>query len=136
MRSIIAALCVILTAPCMAETGIASVYSGKRNEGGSKASNGERINPRALTAAHKRLAFNSLVAVTNLRNQRTIIVRIVDRGPFKRGRVIDLTPAGARLLGFEGLATVTVMPLLQKPPRNALGALEQEKGTGVATEAE
>lgn len=112
MRPIIVALYMILAAPCMAETGIASVYSGKLSEGGSRASNGEHIDARALTAAHKRLAFNSLVAVTNLRNHRTIIVRINDRGPFKRGRVIDLTPAGARLLGFDGLAPVTIVPLL------------------------
>lgn len=112
MRTIVVALCVILAAPCMAETGIASVYSGKPNEGGSRASNGEHINPMALTAAHRRLAFNSLVSVTNLRNHRTIIVRINDRGPFKLGRVIDLTPAGARLLGFDGLAPVTIVPLL------------------------
>ncbi len=113
MRAII--LLLLLTWPAYAETGIASVYSGKPSEGGSQASNGDRIDPKALTAAHKTLAFNSLVAVTNLKNQRTIIVRINDRGPYRKGRILDVTPAGARLLGFNGLARVTVVPLLQSP---------------------
>ena len=87
-----------------AESGIASVYA---YEGGKTAS-GERANPGALTAAHRTLPFGSTVKVTNNRNGRTVFVRINDRGPFKHGRIIDLTPAAARQLGFDGLATVTV----------------------------
>ena len=60
----------------------------------------------ALTAAHKTLPFGTMVRVTNRRNNKSVVVRINDRGPFVRGRVIDLTPAGARAIGFSGLAPV------------------------------
>ena len=76
----------------MAESGIASVYAYS----GSKTASGERANPAGLTAAHRTLAFGTHVRVTNRRNGRSVTVRINDRGPFVRGRVIDITPAGAR----------------------------------------
>jgi rare lipoprotein A len=87
-----------------AESGVASVYA---YDGGQTAS-GERANPRALTGAHRSLPFGSTVKVTNKKNGRTVLVRINDRGPFKHGRIIDLTPAAARQLGFDGLAPVTL----------------------------
>lgn len=89
----------------MAESGIASIYAYD----GEKTANGEHANPRGLTAAHRTLPFGTHVRVTNQRNGRSVTVRINDRGPFVRGRVIDLTPAGARALGFsagEGLTRV------------------------------
>ena len=55
-----------------------------------------------MTAAHKTLPFGTKVRVTNRKNGKTVVVTINDRGPFVRGRVIDLTPAGARALGFSG----------------------------------
>lgn len=61
---------------------------------------GERMNPAAMTAAHRTLPFGSQVRVTNQRNGRSVIVRINDRGPFIKGRVIDLSKAAARKLGF------------------------------------
>ena len=85
-----------------AQTGIASVYSGGRT------ANGERANPHGMTAAHRSLPFGTLVQVTNQRTGRSIVVRINDRGPFIRGRVIDLMPAAAHALGFSGLARVTL----------------------------
>lgn len=87
-----------------AESGIASVYAYR----GGKTASGERANPSQLTAAHKYLPFGTKVKVVNKRNGRTVVVRINDRGPFVRGRIIDLTPAGSRALGFSGLAPVTV----------------------------
>ena len=75
---------------------------------GGRTANGERVSPGALTAAHRTLPFGTLVRVTNDRNGRSVVVRINDRGPFVRGRMIDLTPAGARALGFSGLASVTL----------------------------
>jgi rare lipoprotein A len=87
-----------------AEQGIASVYAYS----GSKTASGQRANPSGLTAAHRTLPFGTLVRVTNKRNGKSVTVRINDRGPFIRGRVIDLTPAGARQLGFSGLAPVTL----------------------------
>ena len=83
-------------------SGIASVYAYRSEP----TANGERAQPGALTAAHKTLPFGSRVQVTNTRNGRSVVVRINDRGPFIAGRVIDLTPAGARVLGFSGLAPV------------------------------
>jgi rare lipoprotein A len=88
----------------IAESGIASVYAYS----GSKTASGERANPSGLTAAHRTLAFGTPVRVTNRRNGRSVTVRINDRGPFVRGRVIDVTPAGARALGFSGIAPVKV----------------------------
>jgi rare lipoprotein A len=87
-----------------AETGTASVYAYS----GSKTASGERANPGGFTAAHRTLKFGTHVRVTNRRNGRNVIVRINDRGPFVRGRVIDITPAAARALGFSGLAPVKV----------------------------
>jgi peptidoglycan lytic transglycosylase len=87
------------------ESGIASVYS---TESGNGTASGQRLNPQALTAAHKSLPFGTQVRVTNRNNGKSVVVTINDRGPFVRGRVIDLTPAGARALGFSGLAPVTI----------------------------
>ena len=86
----------------VAETGIASIYAYST----TRTANGERANPNGLTAAHRTLAFGTRVRVTHRHNGRSVTVRINDRGPFVRGRVIDLTPAGARALGFSGLAPV------------------------------
>jgi rare lipoprotein A len=61
-----------------------------------------------MTAAHKTLPFGTLVRVTHQRSGRSVVVRINDRGPFVRGRVIDVTSAAARALSFSGLAPVTL----------------------------
>jgi rare lipoprotein A len=90
-----------------AQSGIASVYRPSDPDGGGPlAANGEHINTDHLTAAHKTLPFGMLVRVTNKRNGRSVVVRINDRGPFIKGRIIDLTPAGARAIGMDGLAQV------------------------------
>jgi rare lipoprotein A len=85
--------------------GVASVYS---NDSGSGTASGEKLNAEALTAAHRTLRFGTKVRVTNKSNSRSVIVTINDRGPFVRGRVIDVTPAAARALGFSGLTQVTL----------------------------
>ena len=85
-----------------AQTGIASIYSGGRT------ANGEHARASGLTAAHRTLPFGTMVRVTNQRSGRSVVVRINDRGPFIRGRVIDVTPAAAHVLGFSGLAPVTL----------------------------
>lgn len=87
-----------------AQSGIASVYAYN----GGRTASGERVSPGALTAAHRSLPFGTMVRVTNNRSGRSVVVRINDRGPFVRGRVIDLTPAAARALGFSGLTNVTL----------------------------
>jgi rare lipoprotein A len=75
---------------------------------GGRTASGELFSPAKLTAAHRTLPFGTMVRITNLRNGRTVIVRINDRGPFNKGRVIDLTPAAARQLQFSGLAPVAL----------------------------
>ena len=107
VRSFFAAslLCVSsLAGTALAESGVASVYA----YAGGKTASGERANPHALTAAHRTLPFGTMVKVTNKRNGQTVLVRINDRGPFIRGRIIDLTPAAAQKLGFGGLAPVII----------------------------
>jgi len=86
------------------QSGIASIYSYH----GTKTANDEFARPGGLTAAHRTLPFGTMVQVTNRRNGRTVIVRINDRGPFTRGRVIDLTPAAAQQLAFSGITPVSL----------------------------
>jgi rare lipoprotein A len=93
-----------ISSVAIAQSGIASVYA----YAGEKTASGERAHPGGLTAAHRTLPFGTRVRVTNKSNGRSVVVRINDRGPFVRGRVIDLTPAAARALGFSGLAHVTL----------------------------
>ncbi len=88
-----------------AQSGLASVYSGGRT------ANGERAAASGLTAAHRTLPFGTMVRVTNKHTGRSVVVRINDRGPFVRGRVIDVTPAAAHALGFSGLAPVELAVL-------------------------
>lgn len=85
--------------------GIASTYG---YETGSRTASGKRLLLTALTAAHKTLPFGTYVLVTNKRNGKTVTVEINDRGPFVKGRVIDVTPAAARVLGFSGLTQVSL----------------------------
>jgi rare lipoprotein A len=100
--------CTMFGGAVRAESGIASVYGNGDGHAWSKTANGGRMNPNALTAAHRSLPFGSRVRITNKKNGRTTIVRISDRGPFVRGRIIDVTPAAAKVLGFSGLTPVSV----------------------------
>jgi rare lipoprotein A len=86
--------------------GRASFYA--REFAGRRTASGERFNPQAMTAAHRTLPMGSKVRVTNVRNGRTVIVRINDRGPFTGGRVIDLSHAAAQQLGFIRSGTAQV----------------------------
>ena len=79
-------------------TGVASYY-GKRFHG-RRTANGERFNMNAMTAAHKKLPFGTRVRVTNAANGKSVVVRINDRGPFIRGRTIDLSRAAASKIGM------------------------------------
>lgn len=90
---------VSLAAPAFAGSaeGRASWYSLP----GNKTASGARMNPNAMTAAHKTLPFGTKVMVTNLANGRTLEVTINDRGPFVKGRIIDLSKAAAVKLGFK-----------------------------------
>jgi rare lipoprotein A len=87
-----------------AETGIASAYPYAYK--GRRTASGEAFNPNAMTCAHKRHPFGSTLRVRA--GGKSVTCRVTDRGPFVRGRVIDLAPAAARALGFSGLARVSV----------------------------
>jgi len=94
------------------QTGIASVYA--RKFANRRTASGQRMNLHALSAAHRTLPFGTKVRVHNKRNGRAVVVHINDRGPFVRGRVIDLSPAAASSLGFSGLAAVSLEVLAQR----------------------
>ncbi len=90
------------------EKGIASYYADKFN--GRTTANGEKFNNSKMTAAHKTLPFGTIVKVTNVQNQKSVIVRINDRGPYAHGRIIDLSKKAATELGMlqTGLSEVLV----------------------------
>lgn len=85
------------------ESGLASVYAG------GQTASGEKTIPGGTSAAHRSIPFGTKVRVTNRANGKSVVVRINDRGPFIRGRIIDLMPATARALGFSGLTRVTLV---------------------------
>jgi rare lipoprotein A len=88
------------------QRGMATWYG---SHGGSTAS-GERMKPSAMTAAHRTLPFDTRVKVTHQKTGRSVVVRINDRGPYGKGRIIDLSPAAAKALGIvdEGVAPVVI----------------------------
>jgi rare lipoprotein A len=87
---------------------MASVYGGPDGYCGSRTANGERVNCSAMTAAHRRLPFGTRIRVCH---SKCVTVRINDRGPWVKGRDIDLTPAAARAIGLDGTGHVTVSRL-------------------------
>lgn len=101
------------TNPDYDRIGVASWYG--RAFHGRRTANGERFDMHALTAAHPTLPLSTRVRVTNLDNGRSIAVRVNDRGPFARGRIIDLSQAGARALGFEARGTARVRVTIVAP---------------------
>jgi rare lipoprotein A len=110
------------------QTGIASWYGP--NFHGKKTANGETFDMYELTAAHKTLQIPSLVRVTNLENGRSIVVRINDRGPFSKGRIIDLSKRGAELLGFKNQGTARVkLQILADESRQIAHAAKQGQDT-------
>lgn len=97
-----------------ATSGTAAWYG--RKFAGRKTASGQRFNPHAMTAAHPTLAFGTRVKVTNTKNKRSVVVTINDRGPTSPGRIIDVTQAAAKKLGFirAGLTDVTLEVVGQK----------------------
>jgi rare lipoprotein A len=97
------------------ETGLAAVYSDKLN--GRKTASGERYDRNALTAAHKTLPFGTRVKVTHSKNQKTVTVRINDRGPVQAGRILDLSPVAAKALGIstKGMGEVSAEVVGEAP---------------------
>jgi len=99
------------------ERGMATWYGGRLN--GSMTASGERFHEDAMTAAHKTLPMGAVVRVTNLKNERQVTVRINDRGPYARGRIIDVSKAAARILRMidDGVVPV-IVEVLSLPPRS------------------
>lgn len=93
------------------EKGTASWYGYEtyRKKGGRMTANGEAFNPEGLSAAHKLLPLPAHVRVTNLENRRSVVVRVNDRGPFVRGRIIDVSAGAAKRLGFYRKGTARVL---------------------------
>ena len=114
MRRLIAALVFcLLNIPVHAEDCVASVYAvGDSSQRGTKTASGIPLDDNAMTAAHKSLPFGSKVKVTNKKSGDTVTVTITDRGPYVKGRCIDLSKAGASALGFAGLVPVSVVPVV------------------------
>jgi rare lipoprotein A len=96
------------TTSALAEKCTASQYGIGDGYHGRRTASGERFDTYALTAAHRTRAFGSIVTVTNHANGRSVNVKINDRGPFIRGRCIDLSRAAANAIGMGGLARVSV----------------------------
>lgn len=97
----------IATCSVHAESGMAAFY------GGGRTASGEITGPAGLTAAHRTLPFGTRVLVTNVRNGKTVVVRIIDRGPYGRGRIIDVSRAAARELDMIESGTARVILVRQ-----------------------
>jgi rare lipoprotein A len=100
--ALVSVIGIVAASAALAQSGIASIYQG------GKTANGEFARPNAMTAAHKTLPFGTLVRVTNRQSGRSVVVRINDRGPYTRGRMIDLSSAAARAIGVQGLPRVDI----------------------------
>ena len=98
------------------ETGTASFYASRFH--GRRTASGVRYDAGEMMAAHRTLPFGTRVRVTHLRNHRSVVVTVVDRGPFRKGRIIDLSRKAASELGFvrEGTARVSVQVLPDQGP--------------------
>jgi rare lipoprotein A len=103
--SLAAALSSMTICVVHAESGVATFY------GGGRTASGEVTGPAGLTAAHRTLPFGTKVLVTNIRNGKTVVVRITDRGPYGRGRIIDVSRAAAHVLDMihSGTARVSLV---------------------------
>lgn len=107
MRVILAALVlVVTTVSAVSQEGIASYY----HEGQRVACHNGRFNPEAMTAAHRTLPCGTKIKVTNKRNGKSVLLTVNDRGPFIKGRIVDVSRAAARALGMisAGIAPVSL----------------------------
>lgn len=109
---------IVDTSKGFVESGIASWYGLKFH--GELTSNGETYNMYAMSAAHKNLPIPSYVKVTNLDNNKQVVVRVNDRGPFHKGRIIDLSYAGATKLGYANKGTARVKIELIRPEKGMM----------------
>lgn len=123
-----AALCCLLAPSALTaqntQRGKATYYSKRAT--GARTSSGERLHHDSLTCAHRNYPFGTMLKVTNLGNGKTVTVRVTDRGPFTRGRIIDLSYAAAKEIGLiaQGVAMVEVEPVGSMIPLKQTEVLE------------
>ena len=132
-KFIVSIVIICFTSASAKQVGIASIYSVETN-GGKHTASGKPLCDSAYTAAHKTLPLGSLAEVKCNRSGKSVVVKITDRGPYIKGRIIDLTPKAAQAIGLtwkKGLASVTVAPIAKTviPPTPAPGAPFVEKST-------
>lgn len=113
-------------APSNKQVGVGGWYGQYHH--GKKTASGEYFDSKKLTAAHPSLPFNSWVKVTNLRSGRTVVLRVTDRGPYVKGRIIDVSQQAASILGIKnrGVAKVAVESI-GAPPTNMMVAAAANK---------
>ena len=130
---IIALLTTFFMIPCCAQKhqhGKASYYSKRAT--GARSASGQKIHHDSLTCAHRYYPFGTMLKVTNLRNDKSVIVKVIDRGPYGRGRIIDLSWAAAKEIGMiaQGVGTVKVErldnPVPYKPEDSKLPKIDFE----------
>ena len=108
------------------EVGVASWYGSDFHN--KKTANGEKYDMHTLTAAHRTLPLPSIVKVTNLENGRSLVLRVNDRGPYAKNRIIDISKRGAQLLGFQTKGTAKVrVELMEKESKELKAALTGQK---------
>ena len=123
MKNLILSISILLLCGCTSTSGYSLTEEGfnKLNtsyqvnatwyQSGSRTANGEKFNPDGMTAAHKKLPFNTRVRLTNLENGKSIVVRINDRGPFRKGYEFDLARGAARAINMRGISKLEVLVL-------------------------
>lgn len=129
-KYLLSVLVSILLTPCAAQKqhGKASYYSKKST--GARTASGQRLHHDSLTCAHKHYPFGTMLKVTNLSNNKSVIVKVIDRGPFGRGRIIDLSWGAAKAIGMlsQGVASVRVerldKPIPYRPEEEKLPQIE------------
>ena len=116
-----------LSAQSYSQSGYASFYANKFE--GKTTASGEIFSNEKMTAAHKELAFGTNVKVTNLENQKSVVVTITDRGPFIKGRIIDVSQKAAKKLGFynQGITFVKIEVINKRVNKYPLHHIQHRK---------
>ena len=145
LLTLIALITLCLPLSAQTQSGKASYYA--KNFNGRRTASGERLHRDSLTCAHRNYPFGTMLRVTNMLNGRQVVVRVNDRGPFHKGRIIDLSWAAAKELGMiaQGIAPVTVerleefdipfKPEAQTSPKLELDIADVKEDTDSATVA-
>lgn len=129
-KYLLSILASMLLIPCVAQKqhGKASYYSKKST--GARTASGQKLHHDSLTCAHRYFPFGTMLKVTNLSNNKSVIVKVIDRGPFGRGRIIDLSWGAAKAIGMlsQGVASVKVerldKPIPYRPEEEKLPKIE------------